>query len=80
KRQEVIPLLGALVGFTQDEYKRAIDATSTNNSNSPKGGSGWLTGWLGGNVATGGGGGGTNPARARTQSETPVYDPNKVIK
>ncbi|CAF3483968.1 unnamed protein product [Rotaria socialis] len=76
KRQEVIPLLGALVGFTQDEYKRAIDATSTNNNNSPKGGSGWLGGWLGGNVAAGGGGG-TNPARARTQSETPVYDPNK---
>ncbi|CAF4670489.1 unnamed protein product [Rotaria sp. Silwood1] len=74
KRQEVIPLLGALVGFTQDEYKKAIDAASTNQSNSPKGGSSWLTGWLAGNSA---GGGGANSARARTQSETPVYDPNK---
>ncbi|CAF2808986.1 unnamed protein product [Rotaria sp. Silwood2] len=77
KRQEVIPLLGALVGFTQDEYKKAIDAQSTNPSNSPKGGSSWLTGWLGGNPAGGGGGGGPNAARTRTQSETPVYDPNK---
>jgi len=76
KRQEVIPLLGALVGFTQEEYKKAIDALSNNNSNSPRGGSGWLTGWLGGNPAAPGGG--TNLARTRTQSETPVYDPNKV--
>lgn len=76
KRHEVIPLLGALVGFTQDEYKRAVDASSTNNSNSPKG-SGWLTGWLGGS-SPGAGGSATNTARTRTQSETPVYDPNKV--
>ncbi|CAF0716449.1 unnamed protein product [Adineta steineri] len=77
KRQEVIPLLGALVGFTQEEYKKAIDATSTNNSNNNmKGGSGWLTGWLGGNPANGGGGP-ANTGRIRTQSETPVYDPNK---
>ncbi|UJR30030.1 hypothetical protein I4U23_017575 [Adineta vaga] len=73
KRQEVIPLLGALVGFTQEEYRKAIDATSTNNSNQGKGGSGWLTGWLAGSPT----GPGANPARTRTQSETPVYDPNK---
>jgi hypothetical protein len=77
KRQEVIPLLGALVGFTQEEYKKAIDALSNNNSNTPRGGSGWLTGWLGGNPAAQGGG--ANLARTRTQSETPVYNPNKVI-
>ncbi len=77
KRQEVIPLLGALVGFTQEEYKKAIDSLSTNNSNIARGGSGWLTGWLGGNPGTPGGG--TNLGRTRTQSETPVYDPNKVI-
>jgi hypothetical protein len=75
KRQEVIPLLGALVGFTQEEYKKAIDATSTNNSNNAKGGSGWLGGWLGGNPA-----GAANLTRTRTQSESPAYDPNKVIK
>jgi hypothetical protein len=77
KRQEVVPLLGALVGFTQEEYKKAIDATSTNNSNNPRGASGWLTGWLGGNPAAAGGA--ANLGRARTQSETPNYDPNKVI-
>ena len=75
KRQEVVPLLGALVGFTQDEYRKAIDAQANSNSNSAKG-SGWLSGWLGGNPAAGPGGG---PARTRTQSETPSYDPNKVI-
>ncbi|CAF0924059.1 unnamed protein product [Rotaria sordida] len=77
KQQEVIPLLGALVGFTQDEYKKAVDAASTNQSNNLRAGSGWLSGWLGGNPAGGGGGGGANTARTRTQSETPVYDPNK---
>jgi hypothetical protein len=77
KRQEVVPLLGALVGFTQEEYKKAIDATATNHSNNARGGSGWLTGWLGGNPAAAGGA--ANLGRTRTQSETPVYDPNKVI-
>jgi chromosome segregation ATPase len=72
KRQEVVPLLGALVGFTQEEYRKAIDATST-NSNNAKGGAGWLTGWLGGNAPAG-----VTSGRTRTQSETPVYDPNKV--
>lgn len=76
KRQEVVPLLGALVGFTQEEYKKAIDALSTNNSNNPKGGAGWLTGWLGGNPQASGS---ANLTRVRTQSETPAYDPNKVI-
>jgi chromosome segregation ATPase len=79
KRQEVIPLLGALVGFTQEEYRKAIDALSNSNSNSARGGSGWLSGWLGGNQTTAAGGGAPNAARTRTQSETPVYDPNKVI-
>lgn len=73
KRQEVVPLLGALVGFTQEEYRKAIDANATGNS--PKAASGWLTGWLGGNASASG----PNAAnRTRTQSETPAYDPNKV--
>jgi len=77
KRQEVIPLLGALVGFTQEEYKKAIDSLSTNNSNNARRGSSWLTGWLGKN--SGAPGGRANLGRTRTQSETPVYDPNKVV-
>lgn len=74
KRQEVVPLLGALVGFTQEEYRKAIDANSTGNN--PKAASGWLTGWLGGGASAASG---PNAAsRTRTQSETPAYDPNKV--
>jgi hypothetical protein len=76
KRQEVVPLLGALAGFTPEEYKKAIDSLSSNNSNSTRRGSSWLTGWLGGNPAEEGA---ANSGRTRTQSETPVYDPNKVI-
>ena len=72
KRQEVIPLLGALVGFTQDEYRKAIDATSTNNSVKTVG---WLSGWLNGNQTANS----SNLSRTRTQSETPAYDPNKVF-
>ena len=69
KRQEVIPLLGALVGFTQEEYKKAIDSLSNNNSNNAR--AGWLSGWLGASPAT------AQLGRTRTQSETPAYDPNK---
>mgnify|MGYP006904163321 CR=1 FL=1 len=71
KRQEVVPLLGALVGFTQEEYKTAVNALS-NNSNQQKA-AGWLSNWLGNNPTQ------QNLQRARTQSETPAYDPNKVI-
>ena len=62
-----------LVGFTLEEYKKAIDASSPNNINSARGGSGWL----GGNPSAGGGA--ANLVRTRTQSETPIYKPNKVI-
>jgi chromosome segregation ATPase len=73
KRQEVVPLLGALVGFTQDEYHKAIDATSPSHGGRASG-VGWLSGWLVGQTPTAA----VNSTRARTQSETPVYDPNKV--
>lgn len=62
KQQEVVPLLGALVGFTQDEYQKAIDAINTNIN-----GTSWLTGWLG-----------TSSSKSKTQSEAPVYHPDKV--
>jgi hypothetical protein len=82
KRQEVIPHLAALVGFTQEEYNTAIDALSTNNSNSSR----ERSDWLGANPAASGGGanpaasgGGANLARTTTQSETPIYNPNEVI-
>jgi hypothetical protein len=65
KQQEVIPLLGGLVGFTQEEYQKAMDAISNNYNNST--GSSWLTGWLT-----------TNTVKTKTQLETPVYNPDKV--
>ncbi|CAF1628664.1 unnamed protein product, partial [Adineta ricciae] len=46
KQQEVIPILGALVEFTQDEYDKAMNAISNNYANSTS--SGWLSSWLGG--------------------------------
>lgn len=64
KQQEVVPLLGALVGFTQDEYHKAIDAINSNIN----GNGSWLTGWLG-----------TNSTKNKIQSEGPVYHPDKVI-
>ncbi|CAF0919592.1 unnamed protein product [Didymodactylos carnosus] len=68
KRQEVIPLLGALVGFTQDEYQKAVEQTMHGQMSS--GANGWLGGWFSG-------GSEANTARTRTQSATPSYDPNK---
>ena len=62
KQQEVVPLLGGLVGFTQDEYQKAIDAINTNIN-----GTSWLTGWLG-----------TSSSKSKTQSEAPIYHPDKV--
>lgn len=64
KQQEVVPLLGALVGFTQDEYQKAIDAINSNINGTGS----WLTGWLG-----------TSSAKTKTQLEAPVYHPDKVI-
>jgi hypothetical protein len=64
KQQEVLPLIGALVGFTQEEYQKAMNAIA-NNYNT--GGSSWLTGWLG-----------STSSKPKTQSETPVYHPDKV--
>ncbi|CAF1686079.1 unnamed protein product, partial [Adineta ricciae] len=46
KQQEVIPILSALVEFTQDEYDKAMNAISNNYANSTS--SGWLSSWLGG--------------------------------
>lgn len=64
KQQEALPLIGALVGFTQEEYQKAIEALA-NNYNSTAGSS-WLTGWLG-----------SNSTRMKLTSEPPVYHPEK---
>ena len=58
KRQEVVPLLGAFVGFTREDYIKAIDSLSGNNIRA-----GWLSGWLGGSPTE------AHLARTRTQSE-----------
>ncbi len=50
----------------------SLNALSTDNSNSPRGGSDWL-------VENPAGEGPGNLTRTRTQSETPVHDPNKII-
>lgn len=42
KQFEVLPILGALVDFTQEDYQKAVDALSTHQTNSS-----WLGGWLG---------------------------------
>jgi chromosome segregation ATPase len=58
KQQEVIPLLGALVGFTQEEYQKALNAIANNYNNTSS--TSWLTGWLG-----------VNSSKTNIQSETP---------
>jgi chromosome segregation ATPase len=63
KKQEVIPILGALLGFTQEEYQKAMNALSNNYNNST--GTNWLTGWLSAHPVS-------------TQSDNPVYHPDKV--
>ncbi|CAF1273060.1 unnamed protein product [Adineta steineri] len=63
KQQEVIPILSALVGFTQDEYDKAMNAM-TNNYNNINTSTSWLTGWLG-----------TNPSKSK--SDIRVYHPDK---
>jgi chromosome segregation ATPase len=65
KQQEVVPILSALVGFTHDEYDKAMHAIANNYNNST--GSSWLSGWLGG-----------NPVRAKVPSDMPEYHPDKV--
>jgi hypothetical protein len=65
KQQEVIPLISALVGFTQEECQKAMNAISNNNNNNTN--SSWLTGWLG-----------ANPSRTKTQFETTAHHPDKV--
>ena len=64
KQQEALPLLGALVGFTQDEYQKAIEALANNYQNTA--GSSWLTGWLG-----------NNSTKMKLPSQAPVYHPEK---
>ena len=64
KQQEALPLLGALVGFTQDEYQKAIEALANNYQNTA--GSSWLTGWLG-----------NNSTKMKLPSQAPVYRPEK---
>ena len=44
KQQEVLPLLSALVGFTEEEYQKAMHAISNNYTNNTN--TSWLTGWL----------------------------------
>ena len=65
KQQEVIPLISALVGFTQDEYQKAMNAISNNYNNSTS--TSWLTGWLG-----------ANSPKIKTQSDALAYHPDKV--
>ncbi|CAF1028998.1 unnamed protein product [Rotaria sordida] len=55
KQQEVIPILSALVGFTQEEYQKVMNAISNNYNNSAS--TNWLTGWLN-----------TNSSKPRIQS------------
>ena len=42
KQLEILPLLGALVGFTPDECQKAISVHQQTSN-------GWFTGWLGSN-------------------------------
>ena len=49
KQQEVIPLLGALVGFTEDEYQKTINAITNNYNHSTT--TSWFTGWLSANTS-----------------------------
>ena len=65
KQQEVIPILSALVGFTQEEYDRVMHVLGNNYNHNT--GSSWLTSWLG-----------ANPSRTNTHSNAPVYHPDKV--
>jgi len=57
KQHEVIPLLGALVGFTQEESQKTMNAIANNCNNIS--GTNWFTGWLG-----------VNSSQTKTQSET----------
>jgi hypothetical protein len=58
-------LLGALVGFTQEDYQKAMNAIANNYNNTS--GASWFTGWLG-----------ANSSKTKTQSETSVFHPDKV--
>ncbi|CAF2908409.1 unnamed protein product [Rotaria sp. Silwood2] len=44
KQQEVIPILSALVGFTQEEYQKVMNIISNNCNNNTS--TNWLTSWL----------------------------------
>ncbi len=57
KQQEVIPLLGALVDFTQEDYQKAMNAIENNYNNTAN--TNWLTTWLG-----------ANSSKTKIQSET----------
>lgn len=65
KQQEAIPIIGALVGFTQDEYHKVLNAVSNNSNNTTS--TNWLTGWLG-----------TNASKSKTTSNSSFDQTNKV--
>lgn len=58
KQQQVIPILGALVDFTQEDYQKAINAVSNNYNNTAS--NSWLGGWLG-----------VNSPKTKSQTEIP---------
>ncbi|CAF3367240.1 unnamed protein product [Rotaria sp. Silwood1] len=64
KQQEVIPILSALVGFTQEEYQKVMNAISNNCNNSTS--TSWLTGWLS-----------TNSSKPKLQSNISYDQSNK---
>ena len=67
KQQEVIPLLGALVGFTQEEYQKTVNAITNNCNHSTT--TSWFTGWLS-----------TNTSKARMPTDMSFDHTGKVDK
>ncbi|CAF5194879.1 unnamed protein product, partial [Rotaria magnacalcarata] len=64
KQQEVVPILSALVGFTQEEYQKVIHSISNNYNNTTS--NNWLTGWLS-----------ANSSKPKTQSNNSLDQSNK---
>ncbi|CAF3557882.1 unnamed protein product [Rotaria socialis] len=64
KQQQVIPILSALVGFTQEEYQKVIHSISNNYNNTTS--NNWLTGWLS-----------ANSSKPKTQSNNSLDQSNK---
>ncbi|CAF4043056.1 unnamed protein product, partial [Rotaria magnacalcarata] len=64
KQQEVVPILSALVGFTQEEYQKVVHSISNNYNNNTS--NNWLTGWLS-----------ANSSKPKTQSNNSLDQSNK---